>query len=65
MKIYIRAEKGSATTHQEAIYVNAREEKDLTVQILDADLCHPQLTNWLLVSIIHLNKLHISYPFTG
>jgi hypothetical protein len=57
MKICIHAEKGSARTHREATYANAREEKDLTVHILDVDLCIPQLTNWLLVSIIQLTYI--------
>jgi hypothetical protein len=52
MKLCIRAEKGSARTHREATYANAREEKDLIIQILNADLCILRLTNWLLVSMI-------------
>jgi hypothetical protein len=38
---------GSATTLQEAITVNAREEQELMVQILDADLCILEMYNWL------------------
>ena len=56
MKICIRAEKGTATTHWEATYANARQEKDLTVQSLDANLCILQLKNWLLVSIVYVNS---------
>ena len=55
MKICIRAEKGTATTHWEATYANARQEKDLMVQSLDANLCILQLKNWLLVSIVYVN----------
>lgn len=51
MKICIRAEKGYATTHQEATYANARQEKDLMVQILDANLCILQLKYWLSASV--------------
>jgi hypothetical protein len=54
MEICIHAEKGSATTHGEATYANAREEPDLMVQIRDVDLYILQLTKWSLVSIIYL-----------
>ena len=53
MEICIRAETGSVTTHLEATYANAREEPDLMVQTLDADLSILQLTKWSLVSIIY------------
>jgi hypothetical protein len=38
---------GSVTTLQEAITVSAREEQELMVQILDADLCILEIYGWL------------------
>jgi hypothetical protein len=38
---------GSVITLQVAITVNAREEQELMVQILDADLCILEMISWL------------------
>jgi hypothetical protein len=47
MKNYIHAEKGSVRTHQEATYANARKEKSLMVQVMDANLRILQTIEWL------------------